>query len=236
MSPPTQVINIRIERATRFSHPRTPTFISNAFIESRDLNVWYKAIMPALSETLFVIESNPDLQWFKDFMNAQDIFPDVHLAITKLYFPNFHWFSGVVLNRKVNPYIVSAVAAQNLGELNFTLHTAGLTCSSWGEKQRMEIEKTDVLKSKELKPMSVGDIVSKYGLDRIFGCTKLHTITITCIDSDMVAFHCKSMNPVTMAYKIQEWLVNGFRRYRKVVNVNVVVVGGSPDESQTQSK
>jgi hypothetical protein len=103
----------------------------------------------------------------------------------------------------------------------------------------MELERTDLVKSKELAAMPLADVVAHYGLEQIFHCRELRLITITCIDSDIVAKFCESSNPLNVIWQMGEYLENGFRVFYggRVVDVKVDVVGaneGQPEEPVSQ--
>jgi hypothetical protein len=158
------------------------------------------------------MESASDVQYLKVFLRAEQRFPHVQRAVTKVSFPKFYWFSGVNSNRSQNPYIVTAAHMSYLEEITLGFHTAGLTCSVFGEKERMKLELTDLVKSKELRPLSCKDIVAKYGLLGLFACPRLQAVHLNCIDSDMVAYYCKTSNPTNVVHELAEWLKNEFKR------------------------
>jgi hypothetical protein len=206
----------------------TPNFIPNSTVMSFDHATWHTAILPQLAATTFIMESGADVQWLKQFLMAEHRFPQAYQVITKISFPNFHWFSGVSSNRTQNPYIVTAAHLNYLQELTLNFHTAGLTMSVFGEKERMQLEKQDLPKSKELRPLAINDVVAKYGLDGLFMCGNLHTIHLTCIDSDLVAYFCKISNPVSVVHDLADYIKEGFiRRHSKVVVVNVEITGAN---------
>jgi len=223
-----RVVNIRQERDRPGSNPLTPTFIPNSMVASYDHATWFNSILPQLAATTFVMESGEDVQWLKQFLTADYRFPQAYRAITKVSFPNFHWFSGVSSNRTQNPYIVTAAHLNCLGEITLNFHTAGLTVSVFGEKERMQLEQQDLRKSKELRPLAIRDVVAKYGLVGLFMCTNLNTINLTCIDSDIVAYFCKTSNPTSVVHEIAEFIKDGFlRRQGKAVFVNVEINGAN---------
>jgi hypothetical protein len=102
----------------------------------------------------------------------------------------------------------------------------------FGEKERMHLEKQDLRKSKELKPMAIRDVVVKYGLEGLFMCMNLHTINLTCIDSDIVAYFCTTSNPTSVVYDIADFIKDGFaRRHGKAVVANVEINGANEGNS-----
>jgi hypothetical protein len=222
------IINIREERERPDSNPLAPAFISNAMgVATYNRATWFNVILPQISKAVFVMESVPDVLWIKNFLAAEAHFPQAYRAITKVQFPNFHWFSGLSHNRTSNPYIVAAAALTNLRELTLSLHTAGLTASIYGEKERMQLEKDDLRKSKELKALPARSVAAKYGLGGLFNCKELRTIKLTCIDSDIVAYYCKASNPVSVVYDVKAYLEDGFRCNGKEVTVTVDVEGAN---------
>ncbi|KAF2676501.1 hypothetical protein K458DRAFT_279036, partial [Lentithecium fluviatile CBS 122367] len=205
------IINIRHERELPNSNPLTPTFLPAP--KTFDAGTWFNAILPQLSQSLFILESVPDVQWLKQLLAADHLYPQAYRAITRAAFPNFHWFSGISHNRTQNPYVMAATALTNLRELHLTFHTAGLTTSVYGEKERMALEKKNLEKSKEIKALRGTDVVKHYGLEALFACRELQVVDITCIDSDIVAYFCKASNPTNVTYEVAEYIKDGFRNY-----------------------
>jgi hypothetical protein len=182
-------------------------------------------VLPQVSAAKFVLESGQDINWLKHMLSAEYIYPQFYRAITKVSFPGFHWFSGINHNRTENHFLTAAANFVNLRDLGLSFHTAGLTHSIFGEKQRMEIERTDLEKSKELMPYKLIDVVDKYGLEALFHCKELVSMTLTCIDSDIVAHHVKHTNPVNLVHEIAGYFREGYLKfYHRHITVNVVVV------------
>lgn len=157
----------------------------------------------------FAISCTTDLHFAAD-MFASSQLPHLYHNVTKIAFPKLYWFSGVAHNRRHNPYFQMTASLPHLEELTFTLHTAGITTSCFGERQMVQLEATDPQRAKERKIMRLHDVVAKYELNALFACACLRRVRIEYIECEMTAFFTKVGNAVDLLHDIQAFLINGF--------------------------
>ena len=194
----------------------TPTFEPN-FLLARfgkdsltQSGPYYNEVLPSVARLTFNISSGIDINYFTGLMREPRL-PDLHRAITKLHLSGFHWFSGIKPSRPANPYLmICTMLKDSLEELTIDFHTAGLTCSRFSEKTRIEIEKSDPEKSKELRVQRLGEVTDFYGLTAIFGCHKLRRLHLECFDSQIVRYFTKTGDPLSPFRDLQFWLRHGF--------------------------
>jgi hypothetical protein len=217
-------IFITRERASAGADPNAPAFLAQ-FGALNNAQNYQNIVLPHVSGLLFVLESNPDLTFFHKVLESTR-FPAIHTAITKLAFPGMYWFSGIQLNRKMNPALAFASELPNLQELTLRFNTGGLTISCYGEKERMEIERTgDLERSKLVRVKTLAEVSDFYDLCRIFECKRLKVIHLECIDSPHVRYFCRHGDPLMPFKETESWMTQGFQRLqRRAVAVDLRIV------------
>jgi hypothetical protein len=133
----------------------------------------------------------------------------------------FHWFSGINDNRKSNPFLVLASNLPSLTEISFTLHTSTITDSRWGERQLLELERTNPNQAKERRVRTVAEVVGRYGLGLIFSSRALEHVRLVYIKSEMVTATIVEGNPELMLANVKDWLLQGFREQGQQVVVEL---------------
>jgi hypothetical protein len=217
-------IFITRERAGADADPNAPAFLAQ-FTAINNAQNYHNIVLQHVAGLLFVLESNPDITFFHKVLESPR-FPAIHTAITKLAFPGFFWFSGIQLNRKMNPALALASELPNLQELTLRFNTGGLTISFYGEKERMEIERTgDLERSKLVRVKTLAEVSEFYDLCRIFECKAVKVIHLECIDSPHVRYFCRHEDPLKPFKEMESWMNQGFRRLqRRAVAVDLRIV------------
>lgn len=195
------------------AEPARPSFIRDHQLAFQDPVLYQQVVLPSVSELTFEISSLPDVQHFRAMLAAESQMPQFWRAVTKVAFPGFYWFSGIAHNRTCNPYLEVVGNLPFLSELSLTFHTAGLTHSRYGERDRLKIEETDIEKSKELKVTRVADVVRKYDLSSVFKCTSLRILRLECFDSQIVDHFTGTVDQFSSFRELQYFFIDGFRQY-----------------------
>jgi hypothetical protein len=123
------------ERTLPNANPHRPTFLNGIVPNPHNPGEWNGIVLPHVRTLTFTMSSTADLHFASDMLVSNQL-PYVYHHITKIAYPQFFWFSGVAHNRRHNPYLQVASGLPELRELTFTLHTAGITTSAFGERQR----------------------------------------------------------------------------------------------------
>jgi len=175
---------------------------------------WQNTVLPYIRKLIFNLASTTDLYFFSEMLQSP-LLPGLHANITKLDLSGFHWFSGITDNRHANPYLTLASHLPLLSELAFTLHTASITASMWGEMQMVELEATDPVRAKARRVLSLRDVCAKYGLAALFKCSELKRIRIVYIKSDIVTANTPMVDPEKLIAAVRDWLTVEFAKRRQ---------------------
>ncbi|KAF1848739.1 uncharacterized protein K460DRAFT_415240 [Cucurbitaria berberidis CBS 394.84] len=212
------------ERERPNANPHKPAFLHGVVLDSNNPDQWTNVVLPYVAGLTFNVACPPDVH-FAGVMFGSPSLPGLYTAVTKLELPGFHWFSGIANNRLHNPNLEMAKNLPNLRELTFRMHTAGITKSAFGsEREMIECEKLDPVRSKDRKCMPYADVAAKYDLGALFACRSLTHVRIEYIDSDMTANATKDQDPVNVLYDIRGWLGHGFAQQGQNVVVDLVRV------------
>jgi hypothetical protein len=209
------------ERTLPNANHHRPGFLHGIIPNPVNPDEWNGIVLPHIRTLTFDIPSTADLHYTSDMLASNQL-PFLYHHITKVAFPGLYWFSGVAHNRRHNPYMQVAKGLPELREITFTLHTAGITTSAFGERQMVQLETTDPVRAKERKAMRVQDVVYKYDLTGLFLCDKLQRIRIEYIECAMTAFFIKTGRPVDVLRDVQMYLTDGFVQHGKNVLVELV--------------
>jgi hypothetical protein len=212
-------------RTAPMADPSRPSFLHGIIPRPENPAEWNEVVLAHIRTMTFVISSTADLH-FATAMLAANTLPWVFHHITSVVFPQLYWFSGTSLDRPNNPYFMFAKELPLLNQLSFTLHTAGLTTSCFGERQMIALERTNPLRAKERKVKSLQDVVAQYDFGSLFLCANLQRIRIEYIDCEMTAFFTRVGRPVDVLRDIQIFLITGFADRGVEVFVELVKVDG----------
>jgi hypothetical protein len=185
---------------------------------------WYGTVLQAIREFTFSITSTTDLHFLAD-MFASASHPNLFAEVTKISFPKLFWFSGVMNNRKHNPNFLMTASLPSLKEISFTLHTAGMTTSCFGEKMMIQLERTDPARAKERRMLTLQELVLKYEFNGLFACQSVRTIRISWIDCAKIAHFTRVGEAVSAMNQIHAFLVDGFRQHGLKVAVELRRIG-----------
>ncbi|RMZ69648.1 hypothetical protein GMOD_00006484 [Pyrenophora seminiperda CCB06] len=211
------IIDITTERESPRSDFNRPLFMKGINF-SANIAQWNTTVLPYIRQLTFRIASTVDVYWF-DAMIRSRALPGLMNNVTKLDLTGFHWFSGISPNRSVNPYLASASQLSSLREVSFTLHAASITTSLWSERQAIELEITDPVRSQARRVLTLRTVLVKYGLDAFFNCTKLEHISLMYINSDIVTANIQFKDPEKLIEAIEKWLASGFKKRQQQVLV-----------------
>jgi hypothetical protein len=212
-------------RTAPMADPSRPSFLHGIIPRPEDPAEWNEVVLAHIRTMTFVISSTADLH-FTTAMLAANTLPWVFHHITSVVFPQLYWFSGTSLDRPNNPYFMFVRGLPLLNQLSFTLHTAGLTTSCFGERQMIALERTNPLRAKERKVKSLQDVVAQYDFGSLFFCANLQRIRIEYINCEMTAFFTRVGRPVDVLRDIQIFLIAGFADRGVEVFVELVKVDG----------
>lgn len=104
--------------------------------------------------------------------------PFFHEAITSVNLPNLHWFFGVNGKRPANPYSEVLVSLPKLESVVVSMHNAGFMDSCFGERQMIDIERLDSMRSRARKVLPLNTVVAKYGFETLFECQRLRRLRL----------------------------------------------------------
>ncbi|KAF2703848.1 hypothetical protein K504DRAFT_519727 [Pleomassaria siparia CBS 279.74] len=204
------IIYLAEERNNPTAFPGRPRFLNGLPVYSEDPRGYQETTLPYVASLTFVITCGPDATFFKEVVQS-DTFPGIDTAVLKLSFPNFHWFSGVINNRTNNPWLALCATLPNLEEVSLNFHTAGLTTSTWTERQRIRLETGGLMiQSKDLRCLRLADVVRKYDIDRLFQVRTLRKVHLTCWDSQIVKFHVNNGDPLRCFRELESYIISGF--------------------------
>jgi hypothetical protein len=213
------------ERSVVNADPSRPSFLYSIVPRPDNPCEWNEVILARFRLFTFIISSTADLH-FAAAMLAAPALPWAFHHITRVVFPKMYWFSGVAHNRQHNPFFVFASQLPLLAQLSFTLHTAGLTTSCFGERQMITLERSDPVRAKERKVKSLQDVVAQYDLGHLFLCPGLQRVRVEYISCEMISFFTRVGRPADLLREIQAFLVNGFAGHGLNVHVELVQVEG----------
>jgi hypothetical protein len=174
---------------------------------------------------IFIISSTADLHWSTAMLSTLSL-PHLFDHITTVIFNQMYWFSGTSPDRPNNPYFMFASGLRWLRQISFTLHTAGLTKSAFGERVMIEMERTDPERAKERRVKSLRDVVAQYDLGKLLTFDRLQRIRIEYIDCEMTAYFTRGGQPVDVLRELQTFLITGFAQLGREVFVELVEVQG----------
>ncbi|KAF2743271.1 hypothetical protein M011DRAFT_489822 [Sporormia fimetaria CBS 119925] len=220
------VVDIEIERALSGANPHWPHFLASAFQGVHECDDYFAVVIPFIANCTFILKSTLDLNYLREALTSEH-FPQAAQVVSKLVFPKFYWFSGVNSNRQSNPYMGFLLSLPNIEELTLTLHTAGLTAPMYtdAEVARMEARNGDSELVRDLKVLTLKQIIAHYDLGRLLECNRLRVVNLQCIDSPMVAHFSKTADPVSVVVELVAHLEQGFfARYGRRVAVNAQLV------------
>jgi hypothetical protein len=150
--------------------------------------------------------------------------PNLFQNVTAMTFPNFHWFSGITGNRHTNPYLVLASNLPALTSVSFTLATASITTSAWGERQQIILEGTNMELSKARRVLTVEHVVAKYDIRAFLHCPSLARIRLEYVVSNIMAPHVNSEDSMRCVMGVRDLLRTGFRQQGRAVDVEIKLV------------
>ncbi|KAF2636289.1 hypothetical protein P280DRAFT_483855 [Massarina eburnea CBS 473.64] len=224
---PGTIISISAERARPGAIPNRPSFIPATVLSQgmSEFAAWNRNVLSAMATRTFVISNGVDLEYFSAILSSPSM-PGLYRAITSVCFDQFYWFSGVKENRMACPALVAAENLPGLQRLSLTFHTAGLTWSSYTERERMRIEEVDLEQSKQLKPMPVEAVITKYDLAKVFNLDSLKTLELKCINSNMVANYCTQANPMDVFWALRGYFNEGFVNQGRLIAIGLGAIHG----------
>ncbi|KAF9732763.1 hypothetical protein PMIN06_007067 [Paraphaeosphaeria minitans] len=224
---PTSIIitaeRLRVEAGTQLLHQ--PSFLPDPNVALSNPSDWENTVLPLIATYTFQLESLPDVDFMRALLSCPQL-PNLHKAITSIAFPKFYQFAGIRDNRTSNPYLDFAKAMPNLEHLALTLHSAGLTCAGYTEKDRIALENQGWLEeSKALKVLRRRDVVAFYKLDDVFELkkTKLKKLTCYLVDSELVDHFVKKGSVVQLLEELREYFEKDFRAVKHEVEVDRIV-------------
>ncbi|KAF2134933.1 hypothetical protein P153DRAFT_392231 [Dothidotthia symphoricarpi CBS 119687] len=213
-------VSLTTERCLPNASPHHPSFLRNISLDTVSPSEWNTHVLPYISTLTFDIACNPDVHYLSRILTSPQL-PRLHTAITTLSLSGHHWFSGVMLNRHNNPYLTTAAMLPNLQDLTFTMHTAGVTTSVYGERRMVEIERTDPVESRARRTLRVENVVQRYGIDAVFACAALRKVRVDYVESELTLEHCRHGDPYGVIVELQAYLVSGFAQRGRTVRVDV---------------
>lgn len=211
--PGPRTVSIAAERAATNANADNPIFLRGLTFDLNNPDDWHNIVLPRIAEYVFTIESTVDIIFAGNIFQSGAL-PDLYQNVTKISFPGFHWFSGIGSNRRTNPYFMVAANLPGLEDVTFSLHTASLTMSIFGERMQVGMERENVDKSKESKVAKLEDVVAYFALDDLLKCRSLKYVGIEYHESSMTLHHTKNDNPVYLLQDLQSQIVSGFHSPR----------------------
>jgi hypothetical protein len=211
-------IDIAVESSSPHANPSRPQFLKGISYHSDKEEEWSKTVLPYIRLLTFTIASTTDTFFIGNMLK---VLPNVSKNVLQIDINGFHWFSGISQNRTKNPYLVLASQLKELKAMAFTLHTAAVTDSLFGERFLLELERTDPERAKQRRVRSVMDVTSRYGMGLMLDNKALERIRLVYIKSDMVAAYTVQGDPEDVLVKIGDWLVEGFRKQGQEVTVQL---------------
>ena len=133
--------------------------------------------MPYVRTLTFEFSTTTDLHYAADLFASSKL-PDLFIAVAKVEFPNFHWFSGVVHNRRHNPYFQMLVSLPYVEDVALTMHIAGVTTSAFGEREMVRLEAFDPILAQERKVIQLQKLVSSLELEGLFALQQLRHVRL----------------------------------------------------------
>jgi hypothetical protein len=226
MSDPTSINmtseRLRVEAGTAPLHH--PTFIPDPTIATSNTTLW-NTLLAKISTFTFLIFCLPDTDFFRALLSSPQL-PNLWKAVTSISFPHFYQFAGIRDNRTSNPYLDFAKNLAHLSHLGLTFHTAGMTTSIWHERERISLENQGLVeRSKELRVLRVAEVVAFYKLEDVFEMrgTKLERLTLTLVESELVAHWVKVGSARTPFQELERYFKEGFQSRGMRVEVEMVV-------------
>jgi hypothetical protein len=211
-------IDVAAESSTPQADPSRPQFLKGIAFNAGKESEWDRTVLPYIRLLTFTVASTTDTFFIGAMLKA---LPDLANNILKIDMNGFHWFSGVSDNRKSNPFIVLASNLPSLREMSFTLHTSTITDSMWGERQLLELERTNPAKTKERRVRTVAEVIGRYGMGQIFSSRALEHIRLVYIKSEMVTAFIVQGTPEVVLANMRNWLVQGFKENGREVVVEL---------------
>jgi hypothetical protein len=157
-------------------------------------------------------------------MFMSPVLPSLFEVVTKVNLPSQHWFSGVNSNRRCNPYFQVLTRLPRLESLTFTMQNASVTDSLFGERQMVDVERVDSLRSRGRKVLPVSLIVAKYGFADVFKCRGLCRLRLEYIECERALFFTKVGSAAELMQQLQAYFMDGFIRAGMVVHVELAKV------------
>ncbi|KAG9190424.1 hypothetical protein G6011_08512 [Alternaria panax] len=211
-------IDVAAESSTAQANPGRPQFLKGITFSAGKKNEWYCTVLPYIRLLTFIVASTTDTFFIGAMLKT---LPDVINNIVKIDMNGFHWFSGVSDSRKSNPFMILASNLPSLRDMSFTVHTSALTGSMWGERQLLELERTNPDRAKERRVRTVAEVIDRYGMGQIFSSRALEHIRLVYIKSDMVTAFIVEGNPGLLLANLRNWLAQGFRDQGREVVVEL---------------
>ena len=204
------LVSFVTERVDTAASPHAPAFLRNLPKANEDPQGYRAVTLNYAATVQFKITCVPDINWLMAILQSP-AHPQLYMAVTKLEFSGFHWFSGIAHNRHVNPNLELVASLPSVAEVAIYLHTAGLTVSVWNERERLRLENQGFLeRSKQLRVLSLRDVVQKYDLEKMLACGALRVVTLVIYDCSTVRYHCGQADPLAGFCQLQNWLMMGF--------------------------
>jgi hypothetical protein len=150
--------------------------------------------------------------------------PDLYRNVTKANLSGFHWFSGISGNRHTNPFLVLASNLPALTSVSFTLATASITTSAWGERRQIELEGTNMELSKKRRVLSVEQVVAKYDIRAFLHCRALVRIRLEYVVSALMSPHVSSEDAMRCVKGVRDLLKDDFRQKGQAVDAEIKLV------------
>ncbi|KAF2279651.1 uncharacterized protein EI97DRAFT_482330 [Westerdykella ornata] len=184
---------------------RVPKCLPALCLASRRL--FNEATPVFLRNTTWVIRSGPANLFLTQFLET---IPDDKgfKAVKGLRFTSFHWFRGLeVYGRNLDLMLMRRCTG--LRHVEFTFHMERLA------KPAPDGSET------EYRLKSIDEIVAFYGLEDIFKCEELKTLTIDAIDYWVHEHRCDG-SPRQRLQDLVDWIVDGFlERHGKKVTATI---------------
>ncbi|KAH7409860.1 hypothetical protein DE146DRAFT_588044, partial [Phaeosphaeria sp. MPI-PUGE-AT-0046c] len=212
-------VNMTAERERANANPNSPAFLQSNYIFPTTQQEWFNIVLPFIMMFQFTFNSTTDLYYGAQMWGSSQL-PHLYEFVTRVNFPGFYWFSGVVHNRPHNPYWQMMASLSSVRELTFRLHTASLTASAFGEREMLAIETRDDTRSAERRPLSLQEVIDNYEMHGLFSCGSLSHIRIEYIDEPSIRFNTRG-NPVAVIHHLQTYIINGFRNMGRNVHIEL---------------
>ncbi|KAF2107684.1 hypothetical protein BDV96DRAFT_672824 [Lophiotrema nucula] len=218
------IINLKLDRESGNGDPQNPPFLSH-FPTIRTPQTLQNFILPYIASCFFVLDSQLDINYFAKIINLLGAAP----YITQIAFSGFYWFSGVRDNRRSNPALMFAAQLPYLADVTLIFHTAGLTESCYGERDRIRMESINLEQSKSLRCIRLNDVIDFYDMRRLLECNNLQVLRLDLIKSSIVERYCQQGDPASTYRDLIHWCrQNLFEKLGRPVTIDAKINGEMP--------